>query len=121
MEEATRTSEYRVRLELSEKAEFTLREALAGERRREVAEGEREDLLRQLEALRKSRESSETAEVAPEGREPRPLREVLRGMHRGPGGEECSVARNSASGSHDRCRRILLWWRRDDPRTRITS
>ncbi len=51
-EEAT---ELRVRLELTERAESTLREELVEERRRrEQAEREREDLRRELEALRES-------------------------------------------------------------------
>ncbi len=58
VEEASRASEFRVRLELSERAESTLREELEGERRRrEAAEREREDLRRELEALREARES----------------------------------------------------------------
>jgi hypothetical protein len=47
VEEASRASEFRVRLEISEKAESTLREELAEERhRREEAERERDDLRR---------------------------------------------------------------------------
>jgi hypothetical protein len=58
VEEASRASEFRVRLELSERAESTLREELADERRRrEEAEREREDLRRELEAVRELRES----------------------------------------------------------------
>ena len=58
VEEASRASEYRVRLELSERAESTLREELEGERRRrEAAERRGEDLQRELEALREARES----------------------------------------------------------------
>ncbi len=58
VEEASRASEFRVRLELSEKAESTLREELAEERRRrEEAEREREDLRRELQALTEARES----------------------------------------------------------------
>ena len=58
VEEASRASEFRVRLELSERAESTLREELAGERRRrEEAEREREDLRRELQALQEERES----------------------------------------------------------------
>jgi hypothetical protein len=56
-EEAT---ELRIRLELTEKAQSSLEEALADERRRrEEAEREREDLRRQLDALREARESPE--------------------------------------------------------------
>jgi hypothetical protein len=73
VEEASRASEFRVRLEISEKAESTLQEDLAEERRRrEEAERERDDLRRELFALREPRESPETAEEASEGREPRP-------------------------------------------------
>ena len=73
VEEAARASEYRVRLELSEKAQSTLEEQLVEERRRrEEAESAREDLRRELQALREARESPETTEEAPEGAEPRP-------------------------------------------------
>jgi hypothetical protein len=52
-------TELRIRLELTERAESTLREELADERRRrEEAEREREDLRRELQALREVRESS---------------------------------------------------------------
>jgi hypothetical protein len=58
VEEASRASEFRVRLELSERAESTLREELAEERRRrEEAERKGEDLRRELEALQEVRES----------------------------------------------------------------
>jgi hypothetical protein len=67
-EEAT---ELRVRLQLSETAESTLREELTEERRRrEAAEREREELRRQLEALRETPEAAETVEEAPERAEP---------------------------------------------------
>jgi|SRR5215203_1844010 len=73
VEEAARASEYRVRLEITERAESTLREELAEERRlREEAERGREDLRRELEALREARESPETVEETSEGAEPRP-------------------------------------------------
>ncbi len=63
VEEASRASEFRVRLEISEKAESTLREDLAEERRRrEEAERERDDLRRELYALREPREPPEAAE-----------------------------------------------------------
>jgi Helix-turn-helix domain len=63
VEEASRASEFRVRSEISEKAESTLREELAEERRRrEEAERERDDLRRELYALRETPEASETAE-----------------------------------------------------------
>ena len=73
VEEASRASEFRVRLEISEKAASTLREELAEEqRRREGAERERNDLRRELYALREATESSETVEGEPEGAEPQP-------------------------------------------------
>jgi len=71
VEEAARASEYRVRLEITERAESTLREELAEERRlREEAERGREDLRRELEALREARGSPETVEEAPESPNP---------------------------------------------------
>jgi hypothetical protein len=73
VEEASRASEFRVRLEISEKAESTLREDLAEERRRrEEAEREREDLRRELYARREPRESPRTVEEEPERVETRP-------------------------------------------------
>jgi hypothetical protein len=55
---AARAAEYRVRLELTEQAESTLRGELEEERRRrEAAERERDDLRRRLEAARETRES----------------------------------------------------------------
>jgi hypothetical protein len=75
VEEAARASEFRVRLELSERAESTLREELAEERRRrEEAEREREDLLWELATIRESRESPQTVEEEPESAEPQPDR-----------------------------------------------
>jgi hypothetical protein len=72
VEEAARASEYRVRLELSEKAQSTLEERLVEERRlREEAEQEREDFRQQLAALRLARESPETVEEAPDRTGPR--------------------------------------------------
>jgi hypothetical protein len=72
VEEAAKASEYRVRLELSEKAQSTLEEQLVEERRRrEEAERAREDLRRELEAFREGRESPETVEEAPDRAEPR--------------------------------------------------
>ncbi len=71
VEEASRASEFRVRLEISEKAESTLREELAEERhRREETERERDDLRRELYALREPRESPQTVEEEPERAEP---------------------------------------------------
>ncbi|HEY6711485.1 MAG TPA: hypothetical protein VI055_04380 [Rubrobacter sp.] len=58
-------------MEISEKAESTLREELAEERRRrEKAERERDDLRRELYTLREPRESPQTVEE-PERAEPR--------------------------------------------------
>src|SRR5215218_5511396 len=63
-EEAT---ELRIRLELTERAQSTLEDDLAEERRlREEAEREREDLRRKLEALREPPQGAETLEEAPE-------------------------------------------------------
>jgi hypothetical protein len=59
-------------LELSEKAQSTLEEQLAEERRlREKAEQEREDFRQQLAAHRLAREVAETAEEALGETEPR--------------------------------------------------
>jgi hypothetical protein len=53
-------TELRVRLEITERAESTVRAELAEERRRrEEAEREREDLRRELQALQEARESPE--------------------------------------------------------------
>jgi hypothetical protein len=67
-EEAT---ELRIRLELTEKAQSTLEDDLADERRlREEAEREREDLRRKLEALREPPQGAGTLEEAPERAQP---------------------------------------------------
>ena len=67
VDEASRAAEFRVHLEISEKAESTLREELAEERHwREEAERERDDLRRELQAIREARESTETVEEEPE-------------------------------------------------------
>jgi hypothetical protein len=72
VEEAAKASEYRVRLELSEKAQSTLEEQLTGERRRrEDAERARDELRRALEALREAPEEAKTIEEAPQRVEPR--------------------------------------------------
>jgi hypothetical protein len=72
VEEASRASEFRVRLEISEKAASTLREELTDERRRrEEAERERNDLRQELYALREATEASETVEGEPERAVPR--------------------------------------------------
>jgi hypothetical protein len=68
-EEAT---ELRIRLELTEKAQSTLEDNLAEERRlREEAEREREDLRRKLGALRERPQGTGTVEGAPEMPQPR--------------------------------------------------
>jgi hypothetical protein len=68
VEEASRASEFRVRLELSERAESTLREELEDERRRrEQAERRAEDLERRLEAAQVRQEPA----PEPEGTSPR--------------------------------------------------
>jgi chromosome segregation ATPase len=68
-----------------EMAESTLREGMAEERRRrEEAERERDDLRRELYALREPRESPETAAEASEGAEPRPGTEGVQGAQRRP-------------------------------------
>jgi chromosome segregation ATPase len=74
VEEAARASEFRVRLEIAETTESTLRQELAEERRRrEEAERARDDLRQQLNATRDERESPETVEDATEkGQQPRP-------------------------------------------------
>jgi hypothetical protein len=73
VEEASRASEFRVRLEISEKAASTLREELAEERRRrEEAERERNDLRQELYALREATEAAETVEDESGRAEPRP-------------------------------------------------
>ena len=73
VEEASRASELRVRLEISEKAESTLREELAEERRRrEEAERERNDLRQELYAFSEAAEASETVRGEPERAEPQP-------------------------------------------------
>src|ERR671916_2418322 len=57
-EAAARAAEYRVRLQLTEQAESTLRAELGEARwRREDAERERDELRRELQALRERRES----------------------------------------------------------------
>ena len=68
VEEASRASEFRVRLEISEKASSTLRDDLAEERRRrEEAERERDDLRLELYALVNApREAPQTVEEEPE-------------------------------------------------------
>jgi hypothetical protein len=75
VEEASKASEFRVRLELSERAESTLREELDGERRRrEAAERRAEDLERRLQERQETTETAETVEeVSPDRAEPWPI------------------------------------------------
>jgi hypothetical protein len=66
VEEASRASEFRVRLELSERAESTLRDELEGERRRrEEAERRAEDLELRLEAAEGRQEPAKPPETEP--------------------------------------------------------
>jgi hypothetical protein len=91
VEEASRASELRVRLEIAEKAESTLREELADERRRrEEAERERNDLRLELVALREATGASETVELEPERAEPQP-------------------AASGAQTLQDRSKRLSVW------------
>ena len=84
-------TELRVRLEITERAESTVREELAEERRRrEEAERRAGDLERQL---REAREASQAPEEFPEGSEPRPA----------PGGSQAATG-----GPAER----RGWWRR---------
>jgi hypothetical protein len=77
-------------------AESTMREGMDEERwRREEAERERDDLRRELLALRRQRESPETAEEASEGTEPR------------------SYASGAKLGAHSEAEGVQRpWWRR---------
>ncbi len=102
VEEASRASEFRVRLELSEKAESTLREELAEERRRrEEAERGREDLRRELQALREARES-DTNEASPgPTQHPTPTPTDAHEATEGRQGQETTEAAEPRS-----------WWRR---------
>jgi Helix-turn-helix domain len=72
VEEARRAEEARVHLELSERAQSTLEDELAGERRRrEEAERERDELRQELEAFRESpEEAPESPETPPEASAP---------------------------------------------------
>lgn len=78
-----------------EMAESTLREGMAEERRRrEDAERERDELRREIYALREPRESPQTVEEAPDRTEsPTPQREGLRRAYGSPGGVGLSAAR----------------------------
>ena len=69
-------TELRVRLELTERAESTLRAELEGEsRRREQAERERDELAARLAALEEARGAPQTAAEDAEGPEERPFTE----------------------------------------------
>ena len=82
VEEASRASEFRVRLELSERTESTLREELAEERRRrEEAERRAEDLERRLRERQEA--PREPAEVSG-GSEPRPAPRGAQAATEGP-------------------------------------
>jgi Helix-turn-helix domain len=71
VEEAARASEFRVRLEISERAQSTLQEELAEERRRrEEAERERDELRRRLEPPREAPVAPQTATAQPGRVEP---------------------------------------------------
>jgi hypothetical protein len=77
VEEAAKASEFRVRLELTERAESTLRAELEEERRRrEGAESERDELAAKLAALEEPREPPRTTAEEPEGTRERPFTEV---------------------------------------------
>jgi hypothetical protein len=110
VEEASRASEFRVRLEISEKAASTLREELAEERRRrEEAERERNDLRQELYALRDATEDSESVEGERETAELRPVasgRQTLRG--RSPGGS-LSDGGDETIQALDASKRLSVW------------
>jgi hypothetical protein len=85
VEEAARASEFRTRLEITERAESTVREELERElERRERAEERAATLEGELRALREARESPETVEDAPEGAERRPAVGEAQGASRAP-------------------------------------
>jgi hypothetical protein len=76
VEEAAKASEFRVRLELTELAESTLREELNAERvRRELAERERDELAAKLAELQGPRDSPQTTAEDAEGARERPFTE----------------------------------------------
>ena len=76
VEEAAKASEFRVRLELTERAESTLREELESERaRRELAERERDELAAELASLQEARDAPQTTTDEAEGHEERPFTE----------------------------------------------
>jgi hypothetical protein len=122
---AARAAEYRVRLQLTEQAESTLREELEESRRRQAeAERERDELRRKLEALRERRESpgspgpSETPTEARGGSQGAPeatqrAAETLRGPEPHPttGGMQEGPQSPAGAGHHAGRRRGGLWRR----------
>ena len=118
---AARAAEYRVRLELSERAQSTLEVDLAEERRRrEAAERERDDLRRQLETRPEPRESpvssAPTETPTPPAGDTQEAREAtqsaaetLRGPEPRPGAGD---ALQSPQGSPQAGRRRGRLWRR---------
>ena len=100
VEEASKASEFRVRLELSERAESTLREELEDEReRRERAEERAAALEGELRALREPLEAPEMVEEGPEGTE-------LRSDAADP---QAGAQRPQSGGLRGLRRRILGW------------
>jgi FtsZ-binding cell division protein ZapB len=97
-------TELRVRLEITEKAESTVRAELAEERRRrEEAEREREDLRRELQALQEAREPPRAPVLL--GALPRPPDGIRgpqgdrrRAVSAGRGGAGCSADRRQGRG-----------------------
>jgi DNA-binding transcriptional MerR regulator len=90
VEEASKATEYRLRLELTEQAQTTLEEELEAERiRRAEAERERDELRTRLEELQETPQAPETTAEEPERTEP---------PDRGEGPQEATERRS--------------WWRR---------
>jgi len=91
-------TELRVRLEITEKAESTVRSELAEERRRrEAAERERENLRRELQALQEARESP--VSPGPTEETPTPA----------PGGAQAATQRPQGGNLRGWRRRIFGW------------
>src|SRR5215212_8855857 len=116
VEEARRAEEARVRLELSERTESTLREELTEERRRrELAEREREDAQRDRDELRRRLEASSEPEREPEV--PRelggttPPREVIPAPPEVPEVPAQGFGTDAAGGGPQR-QVSRRWWRR---------
>ena len=77
IEEASKATEYRLRLELTEQAQSTLEEQLAAERvRRDQAERECDELRRELKALRETPQAPQTPPEEPQPRAAEPERET---------------------------------------------